>query len=277
MKPSVFKELAQAVYDGSGIRIRDGKQLMVASRLVARLRALELGDEEQYLVYLRENLDEELVQLLDVISTNVTHFFREAEHFEILRAALDQWLAAGQTRIRIWCAASSTGEEPYSLAITVREALAHARRKADVRILATDISTRVLRVAKEGLYEDEKVEPIPKNLRLRYFERRGDSEGVVWRARDELRDLLLFRRLNLSEPPFAMKGPLDAIFCRNVMIYFDEGVRRPLISEFRRLLRPDGLLIVGKSESLTRSNAGFERAGPSVYRPTPGQSRGVAA
>ena len=267
MKASVFSELCRIVYDHSGIRIRDGKQLMVASRLGARLRALGLANEEQYLEHLCANLDDELVQLLDVISTNVTHFFREAEHFQILRAELDQRLARGQKRIRIWCAASSTGEEPFSLAMTVHDALAAARLKTDVRILATDISTRVLEFAQQGEYEPEKLEPVPKNMRLRHFDAVTGPAGLRFRIKPELRDLVLFRRLNLSEPPFPMRGPLDAIFCRNVMIYFDEAVRNPLIAEFHRLLRSDGLLVVGKSESLTRSSRIFERAGPSVYRP----------
>lgn len=273
MKSSVFKALCSLVYDESGIRIKEGKQLMVSARLGARLRALELDDEEDYLAYLREHLDEELVQLLDVISTNVTHFFREAEHFDFLRKHLEQRLIARAERLRIWCAASSTGEEPYSLAMTVADTLATCGRAVDARILATDISTRVLEVAGRGEYPAEALEPVTKAQRLRHFEAVKTEEGPRLRARPALRSMLVFRRLNLAEPPFRMKGPFDAIFCRNVMIYFDDAVRDPLIDEFRRLLAPDGLLVVGKSESLTRRNDWLERIGPSVYRPAPSGAR----
>ena len=265
MKTSVFKTLCRLVYDESGIRIKEGKQLMVSARLAARLRALELEDEEAYLRYLESNLDEELVQLLDVISTNVTHFFREAEHFEFLRRHLERRLQAGEKRIRIWCAASSTGEEPYSLAMTVAETLTACGREADVRILATDISTRVLETASRGEYAGEALEPVPKALRLRHFDPLRTDAGLRYRVKPALRRMLVFKRLNLAVPPFPMKGPMDAIFCRNVMIYFDDAVRDPLIDEFRRLLAADGLLVVGKSESLTRNTEGLERVGPSVY------------
>lgn len=267
MKPSVFKALCALVYEKSGIRIKEGKQLMVTARLGARLRALELEDEADYLGYLKEHLDEELVQLLDVISTNVTHFFREGEHFEILRKDLEKRLIGRAGRLRLWCAASSTGEEPYSLAMTVADTLAAAGREADVRILATDISTRVLEHASRGVYAEEALEPVSKAQRLRHFDA-VKSDGVTrFKVKPALRRMLVFRRLNLAEPPFPMKGPLDAIFCRNVMIYFDDAVRDPLIDEFRRLIAPDGLIVVGKSESLTRRTEGLERVGPSVYRP----------
>ena len=265
MEASVFNEIRSIVYEHSGIQLKDGKETMVAARIAQRLRALTLDDELAYLEYLKADLEREVVQLLDVVSTNVTHFFRESEHFEALRGFVEGWLDQGQRRFRFWSAASSTGEEPYTLAMTLRDVLERRATAADVRILATDISTRVLRRAEAGVFEAAQLERVPKPLRRRYFEAAPDTPGACV-ARDSLRSLLLFRRLNLSQPPFPMRGPMDAIFVRNVMIYFDDGVRERLIAECHRLLRPGGYLIVGKSESLVRSAELFDRAGPSIYR-----------
>jgi chemotaxis protein methyltransferase CheR len=266
MQQHEFSELREIVYAQSGIRIADGKEAMVLARLNQRLRALQLADVGAYLGHLKSDLDGEIVALLDVISTNVTGFYREPEHFEILARALDERLAGGARRVRVWCAASSTGEEPYTLAMTVREAIRRAGVDADARILATDISTRVLEQAERGEFAAGKVQPIPGDLRRRYFRERKEPGGVRYRAEDGLRGMLRFRRLNLSKPPFPLRGPLDAVFCRNVMIYFDTPVRRALVDEFLRLLRPGGLLVVGKSESLIGLADGLDRVGPSVYR-----------
>jgi chemotaxis protein methyltransferase CheR len=203
--------------------------------------------------------------LVDAISTNVTGFFRERAHFEFLAKAMGRWLAAGQRRFRIWSAACSTGEEPYSIAITMLEAATRGRGGADMRILATDISTRVLETSRQGTYQQERLDAVSPILRKRYFTPDEPQNPAHYTVKDVLSRMVVFRRLNLSAPPFPMRGPLDVIFCRNVMIYFDRRVRERLLEELRRLLRPGGYLMVGHAESLTGMTGGFQAVRPSTY------------
>ena len=169
------------------------------------------------------------------------------------------WLRNGQTRFRFWSAACSTGEEPYSLGMTLLDAT--TTTPTDTRILATDISQRVLRRSSAGLYSDDNMKNVPEAFRKRYFL----HEGSEWRVRPELRSLISFNSLNLLHQPFPMKGPFDAIFCRNVMIYFDRELRGRLITEFHRLLRPGGYLFVGHAESLLGSDKQFRLVRPTIY------------
>lgn len=263
MEASTFEKFRQLVYDKSGISLNQGKEALVSARVGKRMRALNLTDHRAYLDYvLRDDSGEELVHLLDAISTNVTSFYREAAHFEFLASALAKWHREGQRRFRIWCAASSSGEEPYTLAITVLESLGEG---VDAKILATDISTRVLNKAIDGVYHEERVQPVPKPLVNKYFDRcRVDGEAR-FAIKANAKKLLTFKRLNLAEPPFPMQGPLDVVFCRNVMIYFDNRVRGGLLSEIHRLLRPSGYLMVGHAESLTGMMSPFKTIQPSVY------------
>lgn len=236
----------------------------MSARMGKRMRVLNLPSHKDYLEYvLADNSGEELVLMLDAISTNVTSFYREPRHFEFLARVVQKWHRAGQRRFRIWCAAASTGEEPYTIAITMLDALGTA--DVDVRILATDISTRVLQHCVDGIYEEERVEPVPKALRSKYFDKVHRDGGVMYAARPEVKRLLAFHRLNLSQPPFPMRGPLDVVFCRNVMIYFDNKVRMALLNEVSRLLRPSGHLMVGHAESLTGMMGSLRTVQPSVY------------
>ena len=164
--------------------------------------------------------------------------------------------------MRFWSAACSTGEEPYSMAMTILEALDGFH---DSRILATDISTRVLEKAQHGLYEETKIKQISDTYVERYFDRISVSNGTSYMVKPVLRNMIAFRRLNLSTPPFPMRGPLDIVFCRNVMIYFDNHVRQRLLKEIGRLLKPRGYLMVGHSESLTGLIEGFKAVQPSIY------------
>ncbi len=266
MNATVFERICSLVYDEAGIRIREGKESMVASRLGKRIRALGLGDETEYLEFLERELRNEVVALLDVISTNVTSFFREAEHFGVLAGIHRAAVKSGRKRIRYWCAASSSGEEPYTIAMTLREVERELGASVDTKLLATDISTRVLEAARQGVYSASKVDGIPDPLLRRYFVREADSGAVVHRATPEIAELVVFSRLNLSQPPFPMHGPLEAIFCRNVMFYFDDPVRHGVIDECHRLLAPSGTLFVGKSESLPSGRTDFARVGSSVFR-----------
>jgi len=260
MQPAVFQTIQQIVHDRSGIDLKEGKAHMVAARIARRLRELQLKNEQDYLDYLRRDADE-IVQLLNVISTNVTRFFREKEHFTFATRILNDWLRSGQDRLRIWSAASSTGQEPYSLLMTIAEAVRQTHATCDYRLLGTDISTNVLEKAESGQYNKDEVEGIPSDLLSRYFTKTDTGYQVT----AALRKHAVFRRMNLNEPPFPMTGPMDMVFCCNVMIYFNAETKRRLLTDIHRLLRPDGYLIVSHTESLTGLTDLYRPIQPSIY------------
>ena len=265
MKPATFEEFRKIVYDRSGISLGPSKEALVQARVGKRLRALNFADSESYLDYLKsEQNDDELIHFIDAISTNVTSFFREPDHFVFMAEAIKKWLGKGQRRFRFWSAASSTGEEPFSMAITAREAM--LGHDVDLRILATDISTQVLRRCMKGEYSKDKIESVAPNYRLKYFERVGAGQvNGTYRLASSLRSMITFSRLNLSATPFPMHGPMDIIFIRNVMIYFDADVRTRLLNEAHRLLAPGGFLMVGHSEGLTGMVCPLKIVQSSVY------------
>lgn len=260
-----FNAFRRLVYATSGIALSPAKESLVRSRIGKRMRALGINEAKNYLHRVQDDASgQELVHLLDAISTNVTSFFREGSHFEVLAEHLTAIMAAKRTRIRLWSAACSSGEEPYSMALTVLDRLPAS--SLDVKILATDISTKVLERCQAGRFSVDRVAPVPVGLRRRFFRESKDDDGRTWwQAGDDLRRMLVVRRLNLAEPPFPMRGPLDAIFCRNVMIYFDQTVRRALLGEIVRLLTPGGILFVGHAESLTGMLVKMRPLRPSVY------------
>ncbi len=261
-----FKRFCEIVYDSSGILLGEKKRSLVEARLGKRLRELGLARLKDYLPRLAGKEGRaEMVQMLDLISTNVTSFYREADHFRQLGEIIDGWASSGQKKLRIWCAAASSGEEPYTLAITALEA--SRGRIPDLKILGTDISTRVLKKCVAGVYEEAKVAPVPEKLKQEYFEAGVAPGGQrIYSVRENMRRILLFRRMNLVETPYPLKGPIDVIFCRNVMIYFDNRTRARLLAEMERVLRPGGYLMVGHSESLAGRLCNLERAAPSTYR-----------
>lgn len=262
MDKAIFNRFREIVYEKSGISLNEGKEALVSARVAKRMRALGHTDYRTYLDHVSgDTTGEEVVRLIDAISTNVTSFFREPVHFDLLAELVKKWVSDGQTRFRIWSAASSTGEEPYTIAMTMLEATRGT--KADIRILATDISTTVLDKCRKGVYVADKVASVPPALREKYFtENRGDGTYTV---KASIRDLITFSRLNLSNPPFPMTGPLDVVLCRNVMIYFDNTVRSNLLAEVHRLLKPGGYLMVGHAESLTGILTSLKVVRPSVY------------
>ena len=265
MEPATFRRLRDIVYDASGISLTPAKEALLSARTGKRMRALGLSSHEEYLRVIEDDESGlELVCLLDAVSTNVTSFFREPTHFDVVQSAVRDWIENGRLRLRLWSAACSTGEEPYSLAMAVMEAA--GGQALDARILATDISTQVLDAARNGIYSTEKTDGIPPELRRRYVEPAGAQEGSLWRMRPDLSRMIAFHRLNLAEPPFPIRGPLDIVLCRNVMIYFDQPVRTALLGEMHRVLRPGGLLIVGHSESLAARATPFVLVQPSIYR-----------
>ncbi len=262
MDASTYHRLCSIAYQKAGISLGPTKEALVAARVGKRVRALGLASEAEYLARLEDDrTGEETIQFLDAISTNHTAFFREHDHFELVRKLVSDWYKAGQRHPRIWSAASSTGEEPYSIAFTLSDI--PEAGEMDWRILATDISTRVLRKAEEARFGVERLRSLDQGTRKRYFERVPGSEDMV--VRRELKSRIAFRRLNLAVPPYPMRGPFDIIFCRNVMIYFDQVVRQRVISAMERLLRPGGYLLIGHSEALSGIQVGLRMVRPSVF------------
>lgn len=260
-----FDKFRNIVYEKSGISLGEGKEALVMARVSKRMRVLGISGFTEYLKYvMQDETEDEIVNLLDVISTNVTSFFREPDHFEFLHNVVSEWSASGHKRFRFWSAASSSGEEPYSMAITLMETLRES--KSDVKILATDISTRVLEKCKSGVYEKSKLAGVSPLILDRYFESSREGGKTFYRAKDLLKDLITFTRINLSAPSFPMQGPLDVVFCRNVMIYFDKATRAKLVAEIHRLLKKGGYLIVGHSESLMGIETDFKVIKPSIYK-----------
>lgn len=260
---ATFERIRDIVYARSGIVLKDDKATLVAGRLGRRLRELGIATPREYLGYLEaDQSGNELTHLLDAMSTNVTCFFREPDHFEFVSQLHARWAAAGQRRFRYWCAAASSGEEPYTLGMTLH---ALAGTGHDLRILATDISTAILERAMSGVYSDRAASEIPPPLLARYFKREVLPVETRYVVGDELRQMIIFRHLNLTHLPFKLSGPLDLIMCRNVMIYFDHELRSRLVKEFTRLLKPGGCLIISHSESLVGTNCELKMLRPSLY------------
>ncbi len=264
MEKRLFDKLRAIIYEKSGISLHDGKEALVSARLGKRMRLLGIQDYRDYVERVSRDEDgTETVGLIDAISTNVTSFFREPVHFDVLGKLMSDWLKDGKKRFRFWSAACSSGEEPYSIAMTLLEVVKD--QPVDLRILATDISTQALAKGRKGIYDEQRMSPVPPHLKTRYFERRKNGNGVSYGATPALRKPILFRRLNLAAPPFPMTGPLDAIFCRNVLIYFDQTTRKRLLDETHRLLKKGGYLMVGHAESLTGMICDLKPVRPSIY------------
>jgi chemotaxis protein methyltransferase CheR len=269
-----FEFLRHLVYERSRINLGPEKRVLVATRLAKRLRELQLDSYAAYCAHLRSPAGEaELPVLIDYISTNHTHFFREPKHFEFLEhKLLPEWRRNPVSRVealRVWSAASSTGEEPYSIAIHLAEKFAAADAGA-WRIEATDISTRVLATGRQGIYTEEKISGIDPEVMRRHFQKGVGERAGQFRVKAELRARVNFHHLNLLNPPYPFTHPFHVIFCRNVMIYFDRPTQEALISHLVHCLVPGGYLLVGHSESLGNLKHGLKMIQPAVYqRSTP--------
>jgi chemotaxis protein methyltransferase CheR len=264
MKESTFKRIREFIYDRSGIKLSENKQALVRARIARRMRALHIGTFEDYLEHILSNRGhDEIEHMLDAVSTNVTHFYREPAHFDIMRPVIKGWAAGGLKKLRIWSAACSSGEEPYTIAIECCETV--PRGQVDIKILATDLAPSVLYTGIKGEYSHEKIKPVPRHLRPKYFIAGDDRGRQTYVVRDVLRKMIIFRQFNLSVTPYPIKNPLDIIFCRNVMIYFDRDVRARLAREFHRILKPGGYLFLGHAESITGLTPGFKCLKPSIY------------
>jgi chemotaxis protein methyltransferase CheR len=258
-----FRRIRHIVRTRTGIELAESKRQLCQTRLIRRLRALGLASYTDYVALLDDDHAPEHGELVNAITTNVTAFYRESHHFDLLRELLPK-LAARNRRIRIWSAGCSSGEEPWSMAITIREALGTCAG-VDIKVLATDIDTQVLAHARAGIYDDEHVEPVSPARRQRYFERGTGSNEGRWRIGDDLRALVTFNHLNLFAP-WPMRGDFDVISCRNVIIYFDVDNKVKLLRRYHDLLAPDGHLFLGHSESITTGVSGFALVGRTAYR-----------
>lgn len=265
LQPWQFARICQLLYQVCGITLGPGKEELVGSRLQKRLHALRLDDYAAYLRYIQEDTSgQELVTMIDVLTTNKTSFFREQEHFTYVQRAILPTLLQSETPVRFWSAGCSSGEEPYSLAIVLREAIADLDRR-DVRILATDISTRILAQARQAVYEHDILGDVPAPLLQKYFSAIRHASAPAYEVCSSVRALVRFARLNLMQA-WPMRGPFDAIFCRNVMIYFDRPTREKLVQRYWTLLRPRGHLLIGHAESLSGVAHDFHYVRPAVYQ-----------
>ncbi len=262
-KPGDFERVRKLIYGHAGISLSAAKQDMVYSRLARRLRATGMKSFSQYLDHLEHGQDAlEWERFINALTTNLTSFFREPHHFPILARHL-QKVAQTRKQINIWCCAASTGEEPYSIAMTVADTFPGGGPQ--VSILCSDLDTNVLATAEKGIYPLDRTDKIPPEQLKRYFLKgAGAQEGKV-SVRPELRRLLTFRQINLLDPVWPVNGPLDVIFCRNVMIYFDKPTQYKILSRFAPLLQPDGLMFAGHSESFLHAADLFRSLGKTVY------------
>ncbi len=256
-----FERVRKLIYQHAGISLSPVKQDMVYSRLARRLRATNTNSFGEYLDKLEKGGEGEWERFVNSLTTNLTSFFREPHHFPIFA---DHLLKLGTKRpIRVWCSAASTGEEPYSIAITVLETFGN--NASHVSIFASDLDTNVLATAQKGVYPIERVEKVsPERLKRFFLKGSGSQEGFV-AVRPELKRLIAFQRVNLLEPNWPVRGPLDIIFCRNVMIYFDKPTQYKILSRFAPLMQPDGLMLAGHSESFLHAADLFKSQGKTVY------------
>jgi chemotaxis protein methyltransferase CheR len=258
-------QIVRLVYERSGITLHDGKRALIMARLQKRLHAGGFSSFSAYLQHVeRDTTGGELTTLLDAIATNHTSFFREPQHFELLRSRILPDLAGRSEPVRIWSAACSTGEEPTTLAITLAEALPPAE-SARARILASDLSTKALATAKAGVYGIERVQEIAPALLRKYFERGMGAQAGLVRVNAALRSRIEYRQINLMNTA-SLWETFDVIFCRNVMIYFDRAVQERVVAQLERHLAPGGYLFIAHSESLNGVAHTLRWVAPAMYR-----------
>jgi chemotaxis protein methyltransferase CheR len=256
-----FERVCQLIYEHAGIALKPSKQDMVYSRLVRRLRANGINNFRDYVALLESDNKVEWEAFVNALTTNLTSFFREPHHFPILAEHLVK--QKGKHPFSLWCSAASTGEEPYSMAMAMVDAF--GTFTPPVSIVATDLDTSVLAKAEAGVYPVERVEKLAADVVKRFFLRGTGVQSGFVRVRPELRAMITFRQVNLLNDVWPIRGPLDAIFCRNVMIYFDKETQLKILQRFAPLLQPDGLLFAGHSENFHNAAHLFLLRGKTVY------------
>jgi len=262
MTQADFDFIQSLAYEKTGIVLPERKKHMVYSRLSRRLRHLSLDSFSQYCSLIQRTPDE-MINFVNALTTNLTAFFREDHHFKYLEnKVIPQWKKNKNRRLRVWSSACSTGEEPYSIAMILEQHFSGI--EWDLKILATDLDTNVLSKASIGSYASESVTNLPGRYADRYA-RQTDS-GQKIQMRSSVQKMIHFKQLNLLGA-WPMKGPFDVIFCRNVLIYFDNETKKKIIARFRKLLSPQGYLFIGHSETLTHISEDFDLIGQTIYRP----------
>lgn len=260
-----FKRVKSMVYDFAGIDLNESKKNLVYNRLSKRIRFLSLSSFSQYLDYVEQQGEAEFVHLINAITTNLTFFFRENHHFEYLTNTIIPMLMkenASTKKIRIWSAGCSTGEEPYSLAITLKEAVPAGW---DARVLATDLDTNVVETGRKGVYKIDRLKGVSEDRKKRWFLKgKGSNDGFV-KVKPELQQIIDFGQINLMND-WPIKEQIDVIFCRNVVIYFDKETQSRLFNRYADLLPEHGHLFVGHSESLYKVCERFELLGQTIYK-----------
>ena len=260
-----FQRIVKMINQKSGISLSERKTDMVYARLARRLRKLGFTDFDSYLEYANSD-EEESVCFTNALTTNLTHFFRENHHFNYLADVyFPELLSQGKKRIRVWSAGCSTGEEPYSLALTWKTRVNDIQH-VDFKILATDLDTNVLETCRRGIYHAEKISDLEQYY-LQWFKQTSRCKESEWEIFPKLRDYIFFKQLNLMES-WPLKGPIDVIVCRNVLIYFDKPTQEKLVRRYAELLTPNGCLILGHSENLSANKTIFKSVGQTIYRKT---------
>lgn len=269
IRDSEFRAASQFIYERFGIKLTDQKKVLLAGRLSKRLRVLGISSLSAYLDLVNgDPTGAELTEFLNLITTNHSYFFRENDHFQFLaRTILPEIARESRTNpsrsLRIWSAGCATGEEPYSIAMTAADVLGEDMGRMDAGILATDISVAALSAAREGVYPEAKLRDLPRSYLQRFF---VPNQNGSWAVSPEIRKLVLFKKLNLMTERFPFKGDFDVIFCRNVMIYFDNDSRERLVRSLYAATKPGGYLFIGHSESLRRETCPYEYISPATYR-----------
>lgn len=267
-----FQFFSELIYNACGIKLPPIKKAMLIARISKRLRALAMPTFGEYIDFISSPQGEtqELVHLIDVVSTNKTDFFRESDHFQFLtNRVLPEFSRRyhggdGRRELHVWSAGCSSGEEPYTMAMVLAE-FAIANPWFDFSILATDISTKVLAMAKQAIYMDSRLTPVAESYRRKYFMRGKGEHAGSHRVVPELRQKITFQRLNFLDREFNLSKRMDVIFCRNVIIYFDQKTQAELFQKFHRNLDPDGFLFIGHSEALVGIEDRMVRVAPSVF------------
>jgi chemotaxis protein methyltransferase CheR len=262
-----FHRLKGFIYDECGIVITDVKKTMLETRLLKRVKSLGLHSYKEYCDYLfsPDGIEAELHHMINQVTTNKTDFFREPAHFDFLTTRILPNLKNRGRPVMIWSAGCSSGEEPYTLAMTMKE-YERTHHGSSFFILATDISTKVLEKAERAVYEEERISPIPLAYQGKYLSRSKDRSPSLYRIRPELRSHVQFRRLNFMDDSFGFKEQMDVIFCRNVIIYFDKATQEKLLNKFCECLAPGGYVFMGHSETLLGMKVPLVPVAPTVYR-----------
>lgn len=264
-----FRDLSQLVYDKIGINLTDQKKTLLMGRLQKLLRNRQIKNFQDYYNFVvTDHSGAALSELANFIATNHTFFWRENDHFEFflkrtIPEIIEQKKKTNSNDIRIWCAGCSSGEESFTLVMLLMEALGTSYNSYISGVLATDISEKALAIARRGVYTDDRVKNMPDHFKKKYFRKISDTE---WEIIDRVKSEVTYRRFNLMNDEFPFKKPFDSIFCRNVMIYFDDPTRETLVNKFYDLTLPNGYLFIGHSESLKRDKTRYKYILPAVYK-----------